>query len=217
MAIDTRAPIAVEYPTLAGIVPPTPAVPGGNTASGGTPAIKRVVPWHEVGSDIEVRGALKVNPAIAGHFVALRWTPEWPVPGNNEPNEVKSKTISQALATLWSFPWKSRPANPESDAIRFGNNKPQTPAKHPWNKRFIPPLALFNDAAQWVNLMYFNAPNVRTGFNSSIFPLKAQYFTPPPLNSANLAGGTLNLQAQLGNISIQGMQLTTVASNAFGG
>lgn len=83
--------------------------------------------------------------------------------------------------------------------------------------RFVPPLALFNDATQWVNRKFF-ARAMPIGQNPDSNPLlAAQYFTPPPVNAPNLAAGNLNLQAQYGNIANQAAQLTVQASNYFGG
>lgn len=83
--------------------------------------------------------------------------------------------------------------------------------------RFIPPLALFNDASQWVDRLFFNRPMPFMQAPNSNPPLQAQYFTPPPQNAGNLAAGTLNLQAQLGSLRIQTAMLTDQASNYFGG
>lgn len=87
----------------------------------------------------------------------------------------------------------------------------------PWLKKFIPPLALFNDAAQWVNKKFFVRPMPWQQAPDSLPPLHAQYFTPPPIESNRLAAGMLNLQTQLGSISIQVQQLTQDATNFHGG
>lgn len=200
---------AVSYPTLV----PTPPAGGGV----GLPQAKNVVPWTQQFSDQTIRGAAKVNPAMAPYVVAGRFNPEFPVPGDNKP-EVKSKPIAQALATEGApNAWKKQTLPGSSNSVRFGVAKPQKPFTVPWNKAFIPPLALFNDASQWVNRLMFNRPMTPWGGGDSDPPLKAQYFTPPPVNSSNLAGGTLNAQLQLGQLAIQGQQLTISASNFFGG
>lgn len=201
---------AVSYPTLV----PTPPAGGGV----GLPQARNVVPWQNQFSDQSIRGAIKVNPAFAPYMVAARLKPEFPVPGDNEPLEVKSKKVSQALATEWGpNAWKKRTLPAVSDRVRFGDGAPQKPFKVPWNKAFVPPLALFNDASQWVNRLMFNRPMDAHNNGSSDPPLRAQYFTPKPINAANFAGGTLNAQLQLGQIAIQAQQLTVSASNFFGG
>ena len=82
--------------------------------------------------------------------------------------------------------------------------------------RFIPPLALFNDASQWVNTLMFNRPMPFNMNPDSNPPLRAQYFTPPPINVENAAAGNLNLQTQLGSIDIQAAQLSLYSDNYFG-
>lgn len=83
--------------------------------------------------------------------------------------------------------------------------------------QFIPPLALFNDASQWVNRKMFNRPMSWSNSGDSGPILTAQYFTPPPQNASNLSAGNLNLQRQYGTIAIQAQRLTEQASNYFGG
>lgn len=83
--------------------------------------------------------------------------------------------------------------------------------------RFIPPLALFNDASQWVNRLMFNRPMTFMQNPDSNPPLKAQYFTPPPQIAQNLGAGKANLQLQLGQMLNQAQQLTMAASNFYGG
>ena len=83
--------------------------------------------------------------------------------------------------------------------------------------KFIAPLALFNDASQWVNLLHFVRPVPMTQTGNSMPPLAAQYFTPPPITVSALAAGQANLQQQLGDVTIQAQNLTTQASNFFGG
>lgn len=206
----------VSYPTLV----PTPPAGGGV----GLPQAKNVVPWSQQFSDQSIRGAAKVNPAFAPYMVAGRFTPEFPVPGNNEPGEVKSKPVAQNLATQGApNAWKKRTLAAMSNAVMFGGGKPQKPFKVPWNKAFIPPLALFNDASQWVNRLMFNRPMDAHDNGSSDPPLRSVLYSLPmalygkPLNTNNLAGGTLNAQLQLGQIAIQAQQLTISASNYFGG
>jgi hypothetical protein len=83
--------------------------------------------------------------------------------------------------------------------------------------KFIPPLALFNDASQWVDTLFFNRPMTIQQTPDSNPPLKAQYFTPPPLSAARMAAGLPNIQMQLGMLDIQAARLTDDASNYFGG
>lgn len=113
--------------------------------------------------------------------------------------------------------WDKRTLPAGSNNVRFGVNKPQKAAPVPWVKKFIPPLALFNDASQWVNILMFNRPMTPWGGGDSDPPLHAQYFTPPPIETNNLSAGTMNVQLQLGQIAIQSQQLTIQASNYFGG
>jgi hypothetical protein len=168
-------------------------------------------------SDAVIRGALSINPAYAADFVSGRYSIEFPVPGDNRPSEAGKAAANQMATQQGPNAWKKRTLPAMSDPVLFGNNQPQAPFKHPWNKKLIPPLALFNDAAQWVNRLMFNAPMTWFGANTSDPPLKAQYFTPPPINTNNLAAGTLNLQLQLGQMAIQAQQLTLDASIYFGG
>lgn len=175
-------------------------------------------PRNVVVSDRTIPGAVALNPALAADFYQGRFLPFDSRPGGQEPLETTDKVTSQYLAS-YNSPnyWKSQPAPAMSNAILFGNGKPQTPVSHPWIKKFIPPLALFNDASQWVNLLFFVQPMTWFGAATSFPPLVAQYFTPPPINTDNLGAGKLNLQLQLGNIAIQAQQLTISASNFFGG
>lgn len=83
--------------------------------------------------------------------------------------------------------------------------------------RFIPPLALFNDASQWVDLLHFVRPIPALQTPDSMPPLAAQYFTPPPIYVSALSAGQANLQQQLGNVDIQAARLTTQAANYYGG
>lgn len=208
-------------PTLsyAPLVVANPVIPNSSgAASGGNAGAKTVLNWQTDFSDQSIRGAIKVNPAYAADFVAGRYKASAVMAGDNEPQEVKSKVVSQALATANSpNAWKDRPGVKDSDATRFGNAKPQKPFVKPWALVWVPPLAMFNDASQWVNRLMFNRPMQGTGNGNSDPPLRAQYFTPPPIETNNLAAGTLNAQLQLGQLAIQAQQLTISASNYFGG
>jgi len=210
---QTSAGANLPYPTL------VPTQPIGHGV--GLPASATVVPWNLQFSDQSIAGALKVNPALAQDFFVGRTgvVPLPGIPGGQEPLEVKNKIFTQSLASENSpnF-WKSRPAPKMSRPMLFGNGKPQKLFKYPWSKTFIPPLALFNDASQWVNRLMFNQPMPWFGWRSSIFPLRpaglgAIY---KPVNTQNLAAGTLNLQLQLGTIRIQAAQLSTSASAYYG-
>jgi hypothetical protein len=200
----------ISYPTLV----PTQPVGGGV----GLPRARNVVPWHSQRSDQSITGALKINPAFAADMIAGRFKVQHPVAGGNEPLQIKNDIVSQALATENSpNAWKKRTLDSTSNQVRFGDRKPQKPFVRPWNKKFIPPLALFNDASQWVNTLLFNQPMQASGNGNSMPNIKGQYFTPPPKSTNNLAAGTLNAQLQLGIIAIQAQQLTISASNYFGG
>lgn len=188
----------------------------------GLPQMRNVVPWNVQQSDQTIIGALKVNPAYAGDYIAGRYHVIHPAPGGiggpQEPLEVKNKVVTQALSTANSpNAWKKRTLDETSNEVRFGSNAPQKPFLRPFNKKFIAPLALFNDASQWVNTLLLNRPMQRSGNGNSMPNIKAQYFTPPPITTNNLAAGTLNAQLQLGMLAIQAQQLTISASNYFGG
>lgn len=113
--------------------------------------------------------------------------------------------------------YKSRPADPGallgSKPFALTPNSPQVP----WIFKFVTPLDMRDMARQTVNLLMFQRPGTIQQTPNSNPPLLAQYFTPPPINAANLGAGSLMLQQQLGNVAIQGAQLTTQASNFFGG
>ena len=206
---------ALPYPTLV----PT-AVPNSGQASGsGGPTAKTVVHWSQQFSDKSIRGALKINPAYAGDMFAGKYLDQHPSTNRvNSPLEVKSLPVAQAEATEQGpNAWKKRTLGPQSNNVRFGVNPPQKPTPVPWSKKFIPPLALYNDASQWVNRLMFNRPMTPWGGGDSDPPLKAQYFTPPPIGTNNLAAGTMNTQLQLGMLTIQAQQLTISASNYYGG
>jgi hypothetical protein len=85
-------------------------------------------------------------------------------------------------------------------------------------QQFIPPLAMFNDASQWVNHLLFHRVLPWLMNPDSNPPLRAQYAVGPrPINVHNAAAGQMNLQLQLGNLTIQAEALTMDASNYFGG
>ena len=215
-------PSAVAGQTAAGgaypvLVPTAPVGSGVGRVAGVLPPLM----WYQP-SDKTIAGAIKIDPSTAHAFifgrkgtVALN-----AIPGGQEPLEVKNKAATQTLAS-YNSPnyWKSRAAPKMSQQMLFGNQKPQKPFIHPWVKKFISPLALFNDASQWVNVLTLVHPLTRWGFASSIFPLRPAGLGAiiPPINTQNLAAGTLNLQLQLGTIKIQGAQLTTLASTYYGG
>lgn len=108
--------------------------------------------------------------------------------------------------------FKDAPPAPFGQAVGANPNKGQ-----PFSLRFIPPLALFNDAAQWVNTKFFNRPMPLGQSPDSNPPLRAQYFTPPPIAANRLAAGIANVQQQLGNLSIQATRLSQSDSNFYGG
>lgn len=205
---------SISYPTLV----PTSPVGGGV----GLPAAKTVVPWQKQFSDQSIRGALKVNPANAPSMIESRWSISFPKNNrNNTPLETGSKPTAQTQATAQGpNAWKKRTLAAMSNAVLFGRNKPQKPVKVPWNKSFIPPLALFNNASQWVNRLMFNPPMQASGNGNSDPDMTGVYLgsqRTPPIETYNLAAGTLNAQLQLGMIAIQAQQLTISASNYFGG
>lgn len=194
---------------------PSPAIGGGV----GLPQAKSVIPATHQQSDANIPGAIKINPALAPAFFDGRYRAQSPRPNYlNKPLLVTDKAVSQAQATQeGKNAWKKRTADALSNTVLWGNGKPQKPVKVPWTKVFIPPLALFNDASQWVNRLMFNQPMQKSGSGNSMPNLKAQYFTPPPNITNNFASGTLNAQLQLGQLAIQTQQLTISASNYFGG
>jgi hypothetical protein len=203
-------------------LPYAPSVGPVNVILGGLPQAKNVVPWNQQRSDQSITGAAVINPAAAADMLTGSLHVKFPAPGgiggDQEPLEVKSKVVSQTLATRWGpNAWKKRTLDSTSNDVRFGSNKPQKPFLRPWNKKFIAPLALFNDASQWVNTLLLHQPMQASGNGNSMPNLKAQYFTPPPISTNNLAAGTLNAQLQLGTLAIQAQQLTISASNYFGG
>lgn len=105
--------------------------------------------------------------------------------------------------------WKSRPPVLPDPGPR--------PQSGPWFKmKFIPPLAMFNDATQWVQLLFFVRP-MPAGQNPDSNPRMApQYFTPPPIAVAGLAAGMANVQLQLGQMTNQAARLTGNASIYYG-
>src|SRR5271170_2689898 len=207
---------------------PVGSVPGASTpggAGGGTPPSAGSVTAKSQeydGNYVSVAGALSVDPRLAAEFLNLKRHVSFPVPGDITPSRGVPPAGYPGLRpdaeTGAPNAWKDRPAQMMSPAMLWGSSPQQKPlAMPPWRKVFIPPLALYNDASQWVNRLKFVRPIVWFGADTSNPPLKAQYFSPPPLITNNLAGGTLNLQLQLGNIAIQSQQLTISASNYFGG
>ena len=185
--------------------------------TGGPPA-PDVVAAYVPSEDTVIPGALQINPAFAGDFYAGRFLVQRAIPGDKLKARPKDRVdgqneVNATFAT--DNAWKKN--LPPREAIQFGPGvKPQPLFKYPWNKKFIPPLALFNDAAQWVNRLMFNRPMTWFDADTSNPPLKAQYFSPPPVNTHNLAAATLNLQMQLGRMAIQTQQLSVSASNYFG-
>lgn len=201
------------YPAL---VPGTPV-----GAAVGLPPSNRVVASSVVSEDTMIPGgALRINPALAGEFFCGKYTAIDVGPGDHEPQQVTNRVATQSLATANSpNAWKLREPAQMDPSVLFGGGPAQPALKYPWRKAFIPPLALFNDASQWVNRLFFNQPMPWYGVSGGVpYPLKAQYnFGPKPVNTSNLAAGELNMQLQLGTIKIQGAQLTADASNYFGG
>src|SRR5208283_1409890 len=171
-------------------------------------------------SDANIGGALKINPAYAQEFYSGNFLDQNPK-GNslNQPLECRSLPTAQEQAARQSPNyWDKRTLPAMSNDVLFGPGvKPQPALKLPWNKQFIPPLALFNDASQWVNRLFFNQPMTWFGAATSLPPIKSQYFTPPPITTSNWGAGELNLQLQLGMIRNQVAQLSTDQSNYFGG
>jgi hypothetical protein len=200
----------LPYPTVAGLGTIVPSATGGPAASSYVTG--------KVRSDKFIAGAANINPAYAADFVSGNYYVEFPQPGSGEPIFPKGKVASQTIATqAGPDAWKSRDPQPLAPSLIGATAAAQAPLKRPWNKKFIPPLALFNDASQWVNTLLLNQASTWFGAATSDPPLKAQYHSPPPINVDNFAAGTLNLQLQLGTIALQAQQLTIAASNYFGG
>ena len=198
---------AYPYPTII----PGPA-PQPNATSG--PPSQHVLRTRVPG-DKTIFGAAVLNPAIASHFIAGRFQPEWGVPGDYVPNKgvppagVAGVRPDAQTGNVAAF--KDPPPAPFRE--KKGPN-PST-AKVPWLKRYIPPINL-HDASQWVSQLFFVRAMPAFGADTSDPPLRAQYFTPPPIETNNLGAGTLNLQLQLGQLKIQAAQLTMAASNYHG-
>ena len=171
-------------------------------------------------SDANIAGALRINPAYAQEFFSGNFLDQNPK-GNslNQPLECRDLPTAQEQAARQSPNyWDKRTLPAMSNDVLFGpGKKPQPALKVPWVKQLIPPLALFNDASQWVNRLFFNQPMTWFGAATSLPPIKAQYFTPPPITTSNWGAGELNLQLQLGMIRNQVAQLSTDQSNYFGG
>lgn len=164
------------------------------------------------------RRGLVIDPRLAAHFYSGEHPSQFPVPGNREPAIVRDPLVTQSLATQsTSGAFRSRPADPVSDGVKFGTGPKQDVIQYPWVKKFIPPLALFNDACQWVNRLVFVRPMAFGGKDSSMPPLRSQYVTSPPIEVNNLAAGALNLQTQLGSLRIQSQRMVTAAQNYRGG
>lgn len=207
-------PANISYPTLVNTSP----VGGGV----GLPPLRKALPWQQQTSDKSIRGALVVNPAAAPMFIEGRYAMQAPLNNqNNAPLETKDKVASQTQATKQGpTAWDVRPVLAMANSVLFGRNKPQKPVAVPWVKKFIPPLALFNDASQWVNILMFNRPMQRSGNGNSDPDVTGIYlgsYRSPPMNVPNFAAGTLNAQLQLGTLAIQAQQLTISASNYYGG
>lgn len=205
---------SISYPTLVN----TPPVGGGV----GLPPLRKALPWQQQTSDKTIKGAFQVNPAYAPAYIQGRYAVETPRNNAvNAPLETKDKVASQTQATMQGpTAWDVHPVWAMANAMLFGRGKPQKPVAVPWNKKYIPPLALFNDASQWVNTLMFNRPMQASGNGNSDPDMTGVYLgsqRTPPINTANFAAGTLNSQLQLGTLAIQAQQLTLSASNYYGG
>jgi hypothetical protein len=189
-------------------------------ATGGAPASTAVTLPLRTISDAVIPQAIQINPAWAGDFIAMRHAPMRPVPGDNHPAVPLSKVADQTQAARGApIPWKKRTLSQYTNDVLFGVAPPQQfgGMKSLRMMKFIPPLALFNDASQWVNKLLLHRPMTWFGCDTSFFPLKAQYnIGPNPINTQNLAAGEINLQLQLGQLQIQAQQLTMTASNYYG-
>lgn len=206
---------SISYPTLVNTAP----VGGGV----GLPPLRKTLPSTQQKSDADIMGALKINPAYAPFYIDAKYHAQHPLNNRvNAPLETKNKVASQKQAGMQGpTAWDKRTLPAMSDAVLFGYRaKPQKPFVKPWAKKFIPPLALFNDASQWVSTLMFNRPMQRSGNGNSDPDVTGIYLgsqRTPPINTNNWAAGTLNAQLQLGTLAIQAQQLTISASNYFGG
>ena len=197
----------------------TQLVPTGPAGGIGLPASQVVIASKSF-SDAAIRGALVVNPAYSAEFYSGNFLDQSPKNNQrNQPLETTDRAVAQEQAARQSPNyWDKRTLPPMSNDVLFGPGvAPQKPITVPWVKQFIPPLSLFNDASQWVNRLFFNQPMTWFGAATSLPPIKAQYFTPPPINTSNWGAGELNLQLQLGQMKIQAARLTMDQSNYFGG
>lgn len=207
-------PANVSYPTIAGLGPVVPSFAGGNAIAA------QVVSAYVVSEDTRIPGAIVIDPLNAAAFYSGKHPLMHPVPGNAEPPEIKNAEASQRVAQREGpNAWKRRPPPSFDDSVKFGNRPEQKPFARPWNRKFIPPLALFNDASQWVNTLLLNRPMTWWGANGIGLkpPAKSTWLSTPPINTQNLGAGNLNLQLQLGNIMIQQQQLSLSASNFMSG
>ncbi len=214
-ATQTGVDSSSGQPLQATQLVPTGAIGGGI----GLPASSLVIGSRNP-SDANIGGAIKVNPAWAGEFYSGNFLDQHPKNNQlNQPLGAIAPVVAQEQAGRQAPNyWDKRTLPAMSDAVLFGPGvKPQPALKYPWVKQFIPPLALFNDASQWVNRLFFNRPMTWFGADTSLPPVKAQYFTPPPITTSNWGAGELNLQLQLGMIRNQVAQLTNEQSNYFGG
>lgn len=205
------------YPGVGGL--PSQMLPVSTGGPGNPQAIQNSAGVYEYNA-VGVKGAVTVNPAFAADFIASRFFIEYPVPGDNTPNTgVPSAPVAGMrpdAKTGAPDAFKNRAADQMSNAVLYGDGEVQPLLRFPWQKAYITPLSVFHTALNTVNRLMFNQPMPWFGAATSNPPIRAQYFTPPPINTHNLAAGTLNLQMQLGNLAIQGQQLTTDASNYFG-
>jgi hypothetical protein len=211
------APLVVANPVI-----PNPGSPNSRAVAGGTgPSLAAFIPWQHDFSDQSIVGAVKINPAAAATFFAGRYNAQHPNGGDNEPPIVNNRLTTQTLATGNSpNAWKKRTAPASSAAVQFGTGKPQAPVARPWIKQFIPPLALYNDASQWVNRLMFNRPGDRHGNGNSDPPQPVRIGSlpsTPPATANNIAAGAMNIQLQLGQMTNMAANLTLDASNYFGG
>jgi hypothetical protein len=205
----------VSYPTL---VPTSPV-----GAGAGLPPLRKALPWQNQRSDQSITGALQINPAFAPSMIEGRYAIQTPQNNRlNQPLETKNKVASQTQAGMQGpTAWDKRTLPAMSNAVLFGYRaRPQKTIAKPWVKKFIPPLALFNDASQWVNILMFNRPMQKSGNGNSDPDMTGIYpgsYRTPPIETENFAAGALNAQLQLGTLAIQAQQLTISASNYFGG
>src|SRR5208337_2663679 len=83
-------------------------------------------PGYSAPNEIWIRGAIRINPSWAAYYYSGRHPAEFPVPGDNEPQEVRDRVVSQALASANSpNAWERKPSPASSDGVRYGSNPPQ--------------------------------------------------------------------------------------------